>query len=327
MTCPGRCAFLDDPTQCTHVEYGNSLSFMGGGAHHPSAYHKYAQGWIGKCNVVTASSGTFTLVPQELPCDGVQLLASAGAEDAHGAGSRHRRTGTAGPGADAQQLLPRDARQVRLRQQPHPADGAGLDRRRLPHAERGRALSLSCSTSRPRRAGQSQQRWSHDRWSDVHRSGGRADVHVDGDRQHQRDGQRHRRRRDGGPDLRRHDAVHAPGPGASSCSAAGDDQRRRRRHRTDRRAPRNRRCDRERAAAPARAAPARARAVAQDRHGPARARAAAARAERRTGSGGASGARRRQGWRRHRRQRRLLLRQRGHDRQRLRAGSISRRWR
>ncbi len=74
MTCPGTVPFLDDPTQCTHVEYGNALSFMGNGAHHPSAYHKYAQGWIGKCNVVTASSGTFTLVPQELPCDGVQLL-------------------------------------------------------------------------------------------------------------------------------------------------------------------------------------------------------------------------------------------------------------
>jgi hypothetical protein len=75
ITCPGNATFLDDPTQCTHVEYGNQLSFMGGGAHHPSAYHKYAQGWIGKCNVVTAgSSGTFTLVPQELPCDGVQLL-------------------------------------------------------------------------------------------------------------------------------------------------------------------------------------------------------------------------------------------------------------
>ncbi len=75
MTCPGNATFLDDPTQCTHVEYGNTLSFMGGGAHHPSAYHKYAQGWIGKCNVVSApSGGTFTLVPQELPCDGVQLL-------------------------------------------------------------------------------------------------------------------------------------------------------------------------------------------------------------------------------------------------------------
>jgi len=75
MTCAGTVPFLDDPTQCTHVEYGNQLSFMGGGEHHPSAYHKYAQGWISGCNVVKAgASGTFTLVPQELPCGGVQLL-------------------------------------------------------------------------------------------------------------------------------------------------------------------------------------------------------------------------------------------------------------
>ena len=69
-------AFLDDPTQCTHVEYGNSLSFMGGGAMHPSAYHKYAQGWIGKCNVVSASSGTFTLVPHRGRVLGAKFLAA-----------------------------------------------------------------------------------------------------------------------------------------------------------------------------------------------------------------------------------------------------------
>ena len=75
MTCTGMATFLDDSTQCTHVEYGSTLSYMGSGSHHPSAYHKYAQGWIGGCNVVKAAgSGTFTLVPQELPCDGVQLL-------------------------------------------------------------------------------------------------------------------------------------------------------------------------------------------------------------------------------------------------------------
>jgi hypothetical protein len=75
MTCAGSATFLDDPTQCTHVEYGNTLSFMGGGSHHPSAFHKYMQGWIGGCNVVKAgASGTFQLVPQELPCNGVQLL-------------------------------------------------------------------------------------------------------------------------------------------------------------------------------------------------------------------------------------------------------------
>ncbi len=75
LNCTGAKTFLDDTSQCTHVEYGSTLSFMGGGAHHPSAYHKYAQGWIGKCNVVSVgSSGTFNLVPQEVACDGVQLL-------------------------------------------------------------------------------------------------------------------------------------------------------------------------------------------------------------------------------------------------------------
>jgi MYXO-CTERM domain-containing protein len=37
--------------------------------------HKYHQGWMSGCNVVTVgTSTTVTLVPQELPCDGVQLL-------------------------------------------------------------------------------------------------------------------------------------------------------------------------------------------------------------------------------------------------------------
>lgn len=75
LSCTGGKTFLDDTTQCTHNEYGSSLSFMGGGAHHPSAYHKFAQGWIGKCNVVSVgTSGTFNLVPQEQACDGAQLL-------------------------------------------------------------------------------------------------------------------------------------------------------------------------------------------------------------------------------------------------------------
>ena len=57
------------------MEYANSLSFMGGGAHHPSAAHKYMQGWISGCNLVKAgASATITMVPQELPCNGVQLV-------------------------------------------------------------------------------------------------------------------------------------------------------------------------------------------------------------------------------------------------------------
>jgi FG-GAP repeat len=75
MTCPGAQTLLDDPSACTHNKVGNRLSFMGSGAHHPSAYQKYAQGWIDKCNIVAVgASGKFNLVPQELPCDGVQLL-------------------------------------------------------------------------------------------------------------------------------------------------------------------------------------------------------------------------------------------------------------
>jgi len=48
---------------------------MGGGAHHPSAAHKYMQGWMSGCNLVKAgTSTTITMVPQELPCNGVQLV-------------------------------------------------------------------------------------------------------------------------------------------------------------------------------------------------------------------------------------------------------------
>ncbi len=75
LTCQGGASFLDNTSQCTHKEYGNSLSFMGGGARHPSTIHKYHQGWIAGCNVVKAgASSKITLVPQELPCNGAQLI-------------------------------------------------------------------------------------------------------------------------------------------------------------------------------------------------------------------------------------------------------------
>jgi MYXO-CTERM domain-containing protein len=74
MSCNG-VTMPDDPSTCTHNEYGNTLTFMGGGGHHPSAHHKAHQGWLSGCNVVkVGSSAQFTLVPQELPCGGVQLL-------------------------------------------------------------------------------------------------------------------------------------------------------------------------------------------------------------------------------------------------------------
>ena len=74
-TCTGGTTFADNTTNCEHMEYANSLSFMGGGAHHPSALHKYHQGWMSGCNLVkVGTSTTITLLPQELPCNGAQLL-------------------------------------------------------------------------------------------------------------------------------------------------------------------------------------------------------------------------------------------------------------
>jgi hypothetical protein len=74
-TCSGSVTFSDNTANCQHMEYANSLSFMGGGARHPSAVHKYHQGWMSGCNLVkVGASTTITLLPQELPCDGAQLL-------------------------------------------------------------------------------------------------------------------------------------------------------------------------------------------------------------------------------------------------------------
>jgi hypothetical protein len=75
MTCPSNAVFPDDPSVCSHHEYGSTISFMGNGAGHPSAFHKVQQGWLSKCNgVKVGSTATITLLPLEVPCDGVQVL-------------------------------------------------------------------------------------------------------------------------------------------------------------------------------------------------------------------------------------------------------------
>jgi len=75
MQCPNSATFVDDPSQCTHSEYGSQLSFMGSGPMMVSGYHKVAQGWLSACNGVTVGgSGTYTLLPTEIPCDGTQIL-------------------------------------------------------------------------------------------------------------------------------------------------------------------------------------------------------------------------------------------------------------
>jgi MYXO-CTERM domain-containing protein len=75
MKCPGA-SFVDAPDgTCTHNEYGDRFDPMGSGCRHMNAYQKASQGWLDKCNLVdTGASGTFTLLPLELPCDGVQAL-------------------------------------------------------------------------------------------------------------------------------------------------------------------------------------------------------------------------------------------------------------
>ena len=75
MKCPGA-SFVDEPNGvCTHNEYGDRYDPMGGGCRHMNAYQKTYQGWLDKCNMVDiGASGTFTLLPLELPCDGIQAL-------------------------------------------------------------------------------------------------------------------------------------------------------------------------------------------------------------------------------------------------------------
>ena len=75
LRCPGK-TFVDDPTgACTHIEYGDVFDPMGSGCRHTNGWQKQYQGWLGGCNSVRLSaSGTFTLLPLESPCDGIQML-------------------------------------------------------------------------------------------------------------------------------------------------------------------------------------------------------------------------------------------------------------
>src|SRR2546423_1436882 len=77
MICPGA-SFVDAPEGiCMHNEYGDRFDPMGSGCRHMNAYQKAYQGWLEKCNIVDiGASGTFTLLPLELACDGIQALAA-----------------------------------------------------------------------------------------------------------------------------------------------------------------------------------------------------------------------------------------------------------
>ena len=75
MDC-GTEVFPDAPDgTCTHSEYGDRYDPMGGGCRHMNGWQKTYNGWTQGCNMVRVrSTGTFTLLPLELPCDGAQVL-------------------------------------------------------------------------------------------------------------------------------------------------------------------------------------------------------------------------------------------------------------
>ena len=75
LACGTSAAFLDDPNGCTDSEYGDRFDPMGGGCRHMNAWQMQYQGWFGGCNGVRiTNTGTFTLLPFEPQCNGVQFL-------------------------------------------------------------------------------------------------------------------------------------------------------------------------------------------------------------------------------------------------------------
>ncbi len=75
MRCNGQ-RLADDPTTCTTEEYGNPFTIMGnGGVGHLSGMEKWYTKSFGGCNGVRVrATGTFNLMPLEVPCDGIQTL-------------------------------------------------------------------------------------------------------------------------------------------------------------------------------------------------------------------------------------------------------------
>jgi MYXO-CTERM domain-containing protein len=74
MACPGA-TFADDPSTCTHSEYGDRFDPMGSGCRHMNVWQKEYQQWLGGCNSVQINStGDFDVFPTETACNGPQAL-------------------------------------------------------------------------------------------------------------------------------------------------------------------------------------------------------------------------------------------------------------
>ena len=201
--------------QCTpHIEYGNSLSFMGGGAHHPSALHKYHAGLDERLQRGQGRRSD----DDHAGAAGAALqrraaAADPGAEDARAGPGTARRPRRARRRCSA--LLPRDARAVRLRQR-HRPDGADLDRPRAAGAERA-APYLYLLDITPEHDDAQQRRPAGGRRAIPIRRGGltftrHCDRQDQRDRHHHDDGDRR-------ADLRRRHAVH--GAGARTPTSCG----------------------------------------------------------------------------------------------------------
>jgi MYXO-CTERM domain-containing protein len=94
LSCP-HAPLVEDPNACAPSEYGDPFDPMGGGCRHLNAYEKEYRGWFGPCNGVDVNvGGTYTLLPLERRCDGVQFLRIA----APHARSFNRPAGGGGPG-------------------------------------------------------------------------------------------------------------------------------------------------------------------------------------------------------------------------------------
>ncbi|MGC4063287.1 MAG: hypothetical protein QM784_01265 [Polyangiaceae bacterium] len=68
-------AALASAANCTFSEYGDRFDSMGSSCFQHSGYRKASEGWFGKCNAVAVNgSGTFDVVPVELPSNATQTL-------------------------------------------------------------------------------------------------------------------------------------------------------------------------------------------------------------------------------------------------------------
>jgi hypothetical protein len=74
LRCSGT-PLANNPSSCTHSEYGDPYDPLGSGCRHTNAWQKAYMGWFGGCNRVRVNqSGTFTLHPLEVACNGIQVL-------------------------------------------------------------------------------------------------------------------------------------------------------------------------------------------------------------------------------------------------------------